>query len=554
MLHDTPVAGIMSSFADVIKHAAQNYPKTDQDAYLYGTAGFRMKAEKLNFIAYRVGILASLRSQAKSAVTGVMITASHNPACDNGVKIIEPHGEMLHVDWESFATKMVNCRDEDLGNVIQSIIEETKLDPSITPQVFVGMDTRPSSPGLSKACQAGVSVMNGKVTDYGYVTTPQLHYIVWSHNTKFTHPPTQEGYYLKISTALRQFLDLCKHSNSITQKVTVDGSNGVGAMKVKELQAYLGDMLTVNPVFDGSTGVLNYQCGADYVKSNQTSPVGLDLVPGEKYASFDGDADRIVYYFITQDGKFQLLDGDKIAILIASYLKQLLVDSGLSKEISLGLVQTAYANGASTEYISDKLSVPVSCSKTGVKHLHHCALQYDIGVYFEANGHGTVMFSDKAAMTIDLAAKSADANTAAGTASLKLSALTQLIMQIVGDAISDLVFVEAILTDLKMTLSQWNDQYTDLPNVLCKVSVADRQVIKTTNAERTATSPIGLQAAIDEAVLKVSKGRSFVRPSGTEDVVRVYAEASTLEEVKQLSLGVACLVYDMCGGVGERPV
>lgn len=67
---------------------------------------------------------------------------------------------------------------------------------------------------------------------------------------------------------------------------------------------------------------------------------------------------------------------------------------------------------------------------------------------------------------------SADANTAAGTASLKLSALTQLIMQIVGDAISDLVFVEAILTDLKMTLSQWNDQYTDLPNVLCKVSVS----------------------------------------------------------------------------------
>jgi len=46
----------------------------------------------------------------------------------------------------------------------------------------------------------------------------------------------------------------------------------------------------------------------------------------------------------------------------------------------------------------------------------------------------------------------------------------------------------------------------------------------------------------------------YTRPSGTEDVVRVYAEASTLEEVKQLSLGVACLVYDMCGGVGERPV
>lgn len=27
---------------------------------------------------------------------------------------------------------------------------------------------------------------------------------------------------------------------------------------------------------------------------------------------------------------------------------------------------------------------------TGVKHLHHKALDYDIGIYFEANGHGTV--------------------------------------------------------------------------------------------------------------------------------------------------------------------
>lgn len=30
------------------------------------------------------------------------------------------------------------------------------------------------------------------------------------------------------------------------------------------------------------------------------------------------------------------------------------------------------------------------CTKTGVKHLHHAAQEFDIGVYFEANGHGTV--------------------------------------------------------------------------------------------------------------------------------------------------------------------
>lgn len=37
--------------------------------------------------------------------------------------------------------------------------------------------------------------------------------------------------------------------------------------------------------------------------------------------------------------------------------------------------------------------VPVAIAKTGVKHLHHKALQYDIGVYFEANGHGTVSYN-----------------------------------------------------------------------------------------------------------------------------------------------------------------
>lgn len=39
------------------------------------------------------------------------------------------------------------------------------------------------------------------------------------------------------------------------------------------------------------------------------------------------------------------------------------------------------------------LQVPVHCVKTGVKHLHHKAQEFDVGVYFEANGHGTVSMS-----------------------------------------------------------------------------------------------------------------------------------------------------------------
>ena len=45
--------------------------------------------------------------------------------------------------------------------------------------------------------------------------------------------------------------------------------------------------------------------------------------------------------------------------------------------------------------------VTTVCAKTGVKHVHHAAQQFDIGIYFEANGHGTVLFSDNARRAIE---------------------------------------------------------------------------------------------------------------------------------------------------------
>ncbi|XP_067929154.1 phosphoacetylglucosamine mutase-like isoform X2 [Watersipora subatra] len=536
----------MPSFEPMLEVTLKNYPKKNAAHVSYGTAGFRMKDDSLDYIVYRVGILAALRSQDKTAVIGVMITASHNPISDNGVKIVDPYGEMLEAHWEKFANKIINCSDEELAGVIQSIINESNINSSQTPQVYVGMDTRPSSKRLSAACLAGVETMGGKVADFGFVTTPQLHYMVWSYNSKSTHQPTMEGYYRKISDSFKRFLKLCKHTQSISAPVTIDGANGIGALKAGELQTYLGDSLSLKVVFDGTAGVLNDQCGADYVKSKQTSPVGLDTLAGERYASVDGDADRVVYYYKSKDDVFHLLDGDKLAILMTSYLKRLLNTSKMSDALALGLVQTAYANGASTDYITQQLDVPVACTKTGVKHLHHAALDYDIGVYFEANGHGTIVFSKSANNLIAEAASRADASTEEGVAVLKLHALSEIINQVVGDALSDIVVIEAILADENMSMEDWDKQYTDLPNVLTTVKVEDRSVIQTTNAERTVTNPEGLQAAIDNLVAQVSRGRSFVRPSGTENIVRVYAEAGTKDEANKLATGVVSLVKEMC--------
>lgn len=49
-----------------------------------------------------------------------------------------------------------------------------------------------------------------------------------------------------------------------------------------------------------------------------------------------------------------MLDGDRIATLLTRYLKKLL-DEAQVKDLDLAIIQTAYANGSSTEYIRNKL-------------------------------------------------------------------------------------------------------------------------------------------------------------------------------------------------------
>jgi phosphoacetylglucosamine mutase len=85
------------------------------------------------------------------------------------------------------------------------------------------------------------------------------------------------------------------------------------------------------------------------------------------------------------------------------------------------------------------------------------------------------------------------------------------------------------------------------------VKVKDRAVIITTPDETRVASPSSLQEAIDTEVGKYKGGRAFVRPSGTEDVVRVYAEASSQQSADALAQAVCVLVYHLAGGVGPEP-
>ena len=52
--------------------------------------------------SFRVGLVVGMRARGVGKC-GVMVTASHNQHEDNGVKIVEPDGSMLVLDWEAFS-------------------------------------------------------------------------------------------------------------------------------------------------------------------------------------------------------------------------------------------------------------------------------------------------------------------------------------------------------------------------------------------------------------------------------------------------------------------
>ncbi|XP_036895299.1 phosphoacetylglucosamine mutase isoform X2 [Sturnira hondurensis] len=516
----------------------------------YGTAGFRTKAEHLDHVMFRMGLLAVLRSKQMQSTIGVMVTASHNPEEDNGVKLVDPLGEMLAPSWEEHATCLANAEEQDMQNVLLDISKKAAVDLQQDAFVVIGRDTRPSSEKLSHSVIDGITVLGGQFHDYGLLTTPQLHYMVYCRNTSGQYgKATLDGYYQKLSAAFVELTRQASCSGNGFQSLKVDCANGIGALKLGEMERYLSQGLSLQLFNVGTEGRLNHLCGADFVKSHQKPPQGMEMKSNERCCSFDGDADRIVYYYSDADGRFHLIDGDKIAALISSFLTELLLEIG--ENLNIGVVQTAYANGSSTRFLEEVMKVPVYCTKTGVKHLHHKAQEFDVGVYFEANGHGTVLFSKAAERKIKQLAKESEDEKR--KAAKMLENIIDLFNQAAGDAISDMLVVEAILALKGLTVQQWDALYTDLPNRQLKVQVADRQVISTTDAERQAVTPPGLQEAINNLVKKYRLSRAFVRPSGTEDVVRVYAEADSQESADSLAHEVSLAVFTLAGGVGECP-
>lgn len=553
---------------------------------------------------------------------GVMITASHNTEEYNGIKFAGCDGGMM--EQEQLAERIVNLRNHDeLINMVMTATDASlssssnhaNQSDSSSPFLFrvhVGRDTRSHSKQLNDILMETLLALGTTVVNHGIVSTPVLHANVLFDNAlqglihptviPFTPRPYHlSGYMHHLASnyvALLQTKDDDVHSNpnsvepSQQQTATicclVDCACGVGYLMMEKLNPILQEMMMMTtssssqqPQFllvnAPGSGPLNVECGSEHVQKSQQSPRLYDYDRNIKdahnnnnnipyAASFDGDADRIVFWSGGGDGDegttttFQLLDGDKISVLLAEFVQaqietirsELVVPDPQGMALSLGVVQTAYANGASTHYLQAMNRVTTRIAKTGVKHLHECAKEFDIGIYFEANGHGTILFGGAYYDFLHTVAKQRTLSAKARKAWMRLSILPNLVNPAVGDALADLLLVDGILQLTNSDLSRWGARYTDWPSKQSKVQVPDRTAIHTNENETRCIQPPALQIAIDAAVDRYNEkhhnARAFVRPSGTEDVVRVYAEASTVESANALAKEVEDIVKSICGG------
>lgn len=615
---------------------------------IYGTAGFRMNYDenprRVEQVAMLCSLIACLRSILEQKWVGVMITASHNPIQDNGVKIVDVTGSMLNREFEQICFNVVNCGHggspvrvlsqyfKDKLGLCDDELDRVELSKA---RLILGYDTRPSSKKILESIERVVAEFGiSSLLNFGFTTTPQLHFMVALANGLITDrvpvelkkkfmledimadmescrlPNKNETvssffniyfayheYYFKRLVASIQsenyssmFLQnthkffkarpekVEQHKINGRGTLLVDVANGVGRYHVDKVSEILSfAKLSLKAINCDEPDKLNHECGAEYIQKNILPPVGLyshqhyDPEHVDYVAAFDGDADRLVYFAPDhqhdarkkEPGIF-LIDGDRISACYTLVIITLLGQSvrgvvagaeTTAPTLSLGVVQTAYANGASTKYLGDILGTldaryfrySINCVPTGVKHLHRKAEEFDIAVYFEANGHGTVIHKqDKLEQWIEeLLRLGADKSSCE-----LLIHFLNLFNPVIGDAISDMLAFEVTRELIQASFGCGFSMrlYDDL-NVIQDKVYLKRSDLETLvcdkETEKFLVEPRAIQENIDNYIsdLNDSCSRAFIRPSGTEEVARVYVESPTLERSRDIIKHIQDLLF-----------
>lgn len=406
------------------------------------------------------------------------------------------------------------------------------------PQVLVARDTRISGQMLESALIAGLLSVGIEVLQLGVVTTPGVAYLVRTQGAAAgvmitaSHNPAEyngikffgsDGY--KLSDELEEeieaileadkddlprpsakslgsvddysegsqkyirFLEQTVPDDLSGMKICVDSANGATSNLVSRLYADLGiEFETMATMPNGIN--INDQVGSTHPEKLQKMVVEQGAEIG---LAFDGDGDRC----LAVDENGELVDGDKIMYICGKYMSdhgRLKQDTVVTTVMSnLGMYKAMEANGMHNVQtkVGDRYVVE-EMNKSG----------YNLGG--EQSGH--IVFLD---------------------------------FNTTGDGLLTSLQLLHVMKDTGKKLSELAGEVTKYPQQLINVKVSDKD---------GAQADDQVKAVIAEVEKEMNgDGRVLVRPSGTEPLLRVMAEAPTQELVDGYTKRIADVVQERFG-------
>lgn len=353
------------------------------------------------------------------AAVGVMVSASHNPVEDNGIKIVGPDGYKL--------------RDE-LEELLERTVEELDRE-----------DRLPRPTGLDV----------GRVRYEPRWREAYLQHLVERAGATF------EGW-----------------------RVVVDCANGAAHEIAPELLRRLGaDVVAINT---GATGEdINVGCGSTHPEQAAEAVRRTGARVG---LAFDGDADRC----IAIDERGEVVDGDQILAICA--LERLRQGTLPGRAVAA----TVYSNGGLRAALR-RAGGDVVITPPGDRHVLEAMLQRGLVLGGEQSGH--VIFLEHART---------------------------------GDGVLTGLMLLGVMKRAGRPLSELAAQMPRFPQALVNVRVARKEGLLDSSEVREAIQRA--ERALGES------GRIYVRPSGTEPVIRVMVEGPDREQVQRLAHEVAEVV------------
>lgn len=335
---------------------------------------------------------------------GIMISASHNPYFDNGIKLINSNGEKMDDDT---IAKVEAYLDGELPEVPYA--EREKI---------------------------------GCTVDYAAGRNRYIGYL--------------------ISLATRSYRE---------KKVGLDCANGSAWMIAKSVFDALGaKTYVINNHPDGLN--INNGCGSTHIEGLQKFVLENGLDVG---FAFDGDADRCLC--VDENGR--VVDGDGILYIYGCYMKE-------RGKLSGNKIVTTVMSNFGLYKALDKAGIEYEKTAVGDKYVYENMVNNSYRLGGEQSGH--IIFR-KYATT--------------------------------GDGILTAIKMMEVMLEKKATLSELAAPYQIFPQVLENVRVTDKSAVK---ADEDVCKKV-------EEITRLlgEDGRILVRESGTEPVIRVMAEAGSIE-------------------------